>query len=980
MISHRQVGQTGIPWIAVVLAICTGGMCAQTTSVAAAQVTDEWNTVYHFKSACPLAIDLDRIAILETEVIGWRTAALQASGFQPSRETVPIVGWTLLDLPTGRRSKAGLEGTVPALADNDLADFVSPVFFDDLGGPLIVTPDIFVGFHKDVPRAMAQAIINTITPAEITASDYRGFRGVYRLRSTSRSGIDVLRTAAALARRPEVRFAEPDFIFTGHQTLVPNDPDFPDQWGLHNTGQSTECGPAGAPDIDIDATEAWDLGLGTPNVRVVIIDSGYELTHPDLNHSGFGADFTGEGGNGSPVWPCDRHGTAVAGCVSAIINNGSGGCGVAPGCTVASARPFIPTETSSPCSGQWTSQSSWTADSLAWAMNTVQARVTNNSNAYGFQSALIETAYADTRDAGLVHFASAGNGAMGTIGYPAGIDSVNAIGAIDQNGGLAPFSNYGPGLAFVAPGVDILTTDRVGTDGYTPGDTACVNGTSFSSPYAAGVAALVFSKNASLTSDEVETIMQSNSVDLGIAGYDETFGWGLVNAHAAVLPDSDGVHMVPTEFATIQAAINAAVAGNEVVVAPGEYFEHINLLGKAITVRSTDPTDPVVVAATIINGDGTGTVVTCTSGEGPDTVLSGFTITGGYASNGGGMHNSYSSPTVRNCAFTGNVASIRGGGMYNLYSGPAVLDCIFANNSSDAHGGGGIFNDNPPPPGPIVTVVNCSFTGNTAGFGAAMVNSGASPIVINCLFKDNAASDTGGGIWSATQSNPEVTNCLFIGNAATDGAAMANYSSSNPTVTNCTFSGNTASIDGGAVSNNSSSPTLSNCILWGNSPAQISASGSPTVMFCNIEGGWPGSGNIDADPLFVAPAIDNLRLLVGSPCIDAGDDRLLPLDSADLDGDGNTSEPLPLDLDGALRISDGFVDMGAFEFVDPCGPCAADFDDDGEVGFRDLVLLLANWASTCDPGDCIGDVDCDGDVDFADLLALLAAWGPCPDP
>ncbi len=91
---------------------------------------------------------------------------------------------------------------------------------------------------------------------------------------------------------------------------------------------------------------------------------------------------------------------------------------------------------------------------------------------------------------------------------------------------------------------------------------------------------------------------------------------------------------------SIQAAIDAAVDGDEIIVAPGTYFENINFNGKAITVRSTDPNDAGVVLNTIINGTGNLHVVQCVSGEGSDTVLSGFVITGGNANGGGFLNNS----------------------------------------------------------------------------------------------------------------------------------------------------------------------------------------------------------------------------------------------------------------------------------------------------------------------------------------------------
>ena len=140
--------------------------------------------------------------------------------------------------------------------------------------------------------------------------------------------------------------------------------------------------------------------------------------------------------------------------------------------------------------------------------------------------------------------------------------------------------------------------------------------------------------------------------------------------------------------ATIQAGITVANPGDVVIVAEGECFENINFFGKAITVRSTDPNDPVVVMHTIINGGGAGSVVTCDSGEGSGTVLSGFVITGGNSvSTGGGMHIVGSSPTVSNCTFSGNSAIV-GGGMWNDNSSPTVSNTGFCDNTPDQINGG----------------------------------------------------------------------------------------------------------------------------------------------------------------------------------------------------------------------------------------------------------------------------------------------------
>src|SRR5262249_19621189 len=140
-------------------------------------------------------------------------------------------------------------------------------------------------------------------------------------------------------------------------------------------------------------------------------------------------------------------------------------------------------------------------------------------NHYGFTSSAIASAYSSTRDAGIVHFAAAGNDASTTITYPANLPSVNSVAALNRNGNLASFSNHGAGLDFSAPGQAIYSTDRTGMNGWVAGDYVTVDGTSFASPYAAGVAALILSVNATLTAPQVEQLMQISCVDRGAAGY-----------------------------------------------------------------------------------------------------------------------------------------------------------------------------------------------------------------------------------------------------------------------------------------------------------------------------------------------------------------------------------------------------------------------------------------------------------------------------
>ncbi len=133
---------------------------------------------------------------------------------------------------------------------------------------------------------------------------------------------------------------------------------------------------------------------------------------------------------------------------------------------------------------------------------------------------------------------------------------------------------------------------------------------------------------------------------------------------------------VPGDHATIQSAIDAATPGDEILVAPGSYTETIDFKGKAIALRSSGRSK-----LTAIDGSGLNqTVVRCVSGEGPDTVLQGFTIAGGSAVFGGGMRNEGSSPTVLDGIFKGNSATDRSGGMYNDLANPSVNGCVFLEN------------------------------------------------------------------------------------------------------------------------------------------------------------------------------------------------------------------------------------------------------------------------------------------------------------
>jgi fimbrial isopeptide formation D2 family protein len=216
-------------------------------------------------------------------------------------------------------------------------------------------------------------------------------------------------------------------------------------------------------------------------------------------------------------------------------------------------------------------------------------------------------------------------------------------------------------------------------------------------------------------------------------------------------------------------------------------------------------------------------------------------------------------------------------------------------NGSDPHNqGGGMFNQNGSP-----ALANVTFTANHATRGGGMYNMMSHPTLTNVTFQDNSASH-GGGIWN-TSSGPALTNAVFQNNSAVSGAGIYNNWECTPTLVNVTFSGNTATQSGGGVHNWASHTTIHNGILWGNTGGQIAGDEtSTTVSYSDVQGGWPGTGNIDADPLFLDEANGDLHLQPESPAIDAGDNDVVP-------------PAVTTDLDGNPRIINGKVDMGAFE-------------------------------------------------------------------
>jgi len=286
--------------------------------------------------------------------------------------------------------------------------------------------------------------------------------------------------------------------------------------------------------------------------------------------------------------------------------------------------------------------------------------------------------------------------------------------------------------------------------------------------------------------------------------------------HYYVSPDGDDKNYGTSwneALQTIQLAIDASYDGDTVWVAEGTYSERINFKGKAITLTSINPTDLNVVAATIIDGGGdqsqlqenkpkTGSVVTFAKGEDAKSVLTGFTVTGGYAAgkdwdgNGGGIICYQSSPTISNCIIMGNDTQNCGGGIYLYQSKATISYCLIGEYKPLLQG-----RSNPTEVPPFF------LSRNIADFGGGMFCDYSSPIIEYCTIFGNAAYEDGGGIYNY-ESSPTLTDCLVWGNSDRGGwDEHAQIYGGTPHVDYCFIQSWTGSLDPNGVGNNGVDPS-----------------------------------------------------------------------------------------------------------------------------------------------------------------------------
>lgn len=322
--------------------------------------------------------------------------------------------------------------------------------------------------------------------------------------------------------------------------------------------------------------------------------------------------------------------------------------------------------------------------------------------------------------------------------------------------------------------------------------------------------------------------------------------------------------LVPQQFPTISAAINAAVHGDTVLVSPGTYNENLLFGGREIEVRSTSGPE-----LTIVQGTGTTSVLRVMQGEGDAALFEGFTLTQGVADYGGGIHIANASPRIRNCIVRQNLAYTVGGGIY-IDGSPLIENCTVHHNDWATDGGG-------------IYVLD------------------GSPVIRNCIVRDNNAGCYGPGIYATGSGVVEILNCTVYRNRSLDYFPQA------------------AGISGfGAMIKVVNTISRENTKWLGN-PRDIYLDPPSFAAHSNFFGATPANGNSSANPRLVDPANNDFRLQHDSPCRDTGSAAILSLSEFDFVGNPRVVGAGP-DM-GAYEFQQGtlycFGDGGGT----PC-PCA----------------------------------------------------------
>ncbi|NNV07364.1 S8 family serine peptidase [Geobacillus sp. C56-T2] len=377
----------------------------------------------------------------------------------------------------------------------------------------MVANELVVQFKEGVTKRKREELLRPFRAAELSFLDV----GNFSLVKASR-GSDLSELAAKLVKLPEIESVEPNYVIERNYT--PGDPGYRHQWHLKK----------------INAPKAWSVTKGSGQITVAVVDDGVQISHPDLAGK-IVSPYNVVTGTRSV--PPGKHGTHVAGIIAAAINK-KGVVGVAPNVKIMPVNVF-----------EGDGATSYdVAYGIVYA--TEQGANVINLSLGSYETTEYEAAavqYAVSK--GVILVAAAGNhepNASNLPMYPAAFGPVIAVSAIDKGDFVANFSNYGRYVDFAAPGVAIYST-------FPTGSYLSLDGTSMAAPIVSGTAALVLSKNPLLTRTEVEGILRKSTVDLGARGWDESYGYGRIDAYKAVLN-------TPWPLSALSTATTFAMKGN----------------------------------------------------------------------------------------------------------------------------------------------------------------------------------------------------------------------------------------------------------------------------------------------------------------------------------------------------------------------------------------------------------------------------------
>jgi thermitase len=334
--------------------------------------------------------------------------------------------------------------------------------------------------------------------AGLDAEFFRHMDSIFVFQSDSMTTADLLQF---FRQRPDVVYAEPNFILMQNETQLPNDLLYREnyQWNL--------------PAIDIE--KAWDISKGDEDIIIAVVDTGVDMDHPDLRRRLMKGYNVME--NSSNFDDDNGHGTHVAGIIASETHNGEGIAGITWN------NRIMPVKAMGSKGYGYTFD---IAKGIIWAADH-GADVINLSLGNYQPSAFLEEAIRYAYDKGAVLISAAGNDNSEQPSFPAAFPEVLSVSAVSYTGDKADFSNYGYYIDVTAPGVYIPST-------YFKNQYAALSGTSMASPHVAGLAGLILSVNPDLSNRQVMNIIKGTARDIGEKGRDAYFGNGLIDINAAL--------------------------------------------------------------------------------------------------------------------------------------------------------------------------------------------------------------------------------------------------------------------------------------------------------------------------------------------------------------------------------------------------------------------------------------------------------------